>query len=391
MNKLLFFLLVLVSPVIFAQSVTIKGTLKDVTTQEPVEGANISVPDSNTATVSNSEGSFRIIVPDGTKNIIISHLTYKTYSVTVNASAKESDIFLEPAGMELEEVVVASKPINEILEDMVNNSKKHLEKALLMNTYFREFANINGDYTKFADGLLDYYIKRKSGASDLYVKQSRSFRLKDAGTEGVNKQMIDAMYLFDVRDAMTYAYNFKAITRLLNNKMYDYELKMRTDKEGRSVEIVTITPKSGIEELMYTGTVIYDPVKKLILDSDTKVSEEHKKFSKEINVLFFRFTLFDIDRKTTFRIDGDKYILSYNKVRLKVHVKMKKKLDDTFDFTSDNVVMDYKEGEFELDKSKKYKEKSLFAAGTHFTEEYWKTSNTLLLTNGEEKIIKSLE
>ena len=391
MNKLLFFLLVLVAPVTFAQSITIKGVLKDAATQAPVEGASISVPNSNIATVSNSEGSFRIIVPNGTTTIIISHLTYKTYSVTVNASGKDMDIYLEPAGIELEEVVVTSKPVNEILEDIVDNSKKHLEKALLMNTYFREFANINGDYTKFADGLLDYYIKRKSGASDLYVKQSRSFRLKDAGNEGVNKQMIDAMYLFDVRDAMTYAYNFKAITRLLNSKTYDYQLKMRTDKEGRSVEIITITPKPGINELLYTGTVIYDPVKKLILDSDTKVSEEHRKYSKEINVLLFRFTLFDIDRKTTFKVDGDKYILTYNKVRLKVHVKMKNKLDDTFDFTSDNVVMDYKEGEFELDKSKKYKEKSLFAAGTHFTEEYWKTNNTLLLTDGEEKIIKSLE
>lgn len=391
MKKLLFFLLMLVTPVTFAQSVIVKGVLKDVTTQLPVEGASISVPNSNIATVSNSEGSFRIIVPNGTTTIIISHLTYKTYLVTVNASGKDMDIYIEPAGIELEEVVVTSKPVNEILKDIVDNSKKHLEKALLMNTYFREFANINGDYTKFADGLLDYYIKRKSGASDLYVKQSRFFRLKDAGNEGVNKQMIDAMYLFDVRDAMTYAYNFKAITRLLNSKTYDYQLKMRTDKEGRSVEIITITPKPGINELLYTGTVIYDPVKKLILDSDTKVSEEHRKYSKEINMLLFRFTLFDIDRKTTFKVDGDKYILTYNKVRLKVHVKMKNKLNDTFDFTSDNVVMDYKEGEFELDKSKKYKEKSLFAAGTHFTEEYWKTNNTLLLTDGEEKIIKSLE
>ena len=73
------------------------------------------------------------------------------------------------------------------------------------------------------------------------------------------------------------------------------------------------------------------------------------------------------------------------------HISMKNKLNDTFDFTSDNIVMDYKEGEFELDKTKRYRERSLFAAGTHFTDEYWKTSNTLLLTSAEEKVIKSLE
>ena len=381
----------LIAPVAFAQSVTLKGILKDINTQEPVEGASISVPDSNVGTVSNSEGSFRIILPNGTKSIVISHLSYKTYSVTVDASGKDLDIFLEPAGIELEEVVVASKPVNEILEDVVGNSKKHLEKALLMNTYYRKFIKVNGNYTKFADGLLDYYVKRKSGAADLYVKQSRSFRLKEEGTEGDNKQMIDALYLFDVRDAMTYAYNFKGVTQLLNHKSYDYQLKMRTDKEGRSVEIITVTPKPGIHDIMYTGTITYDPVKKLILDSDIKVSEEHKKYSKERNIIFFKFTILDIARKTSFRIEGDKYILNYNKLRMNFHISMKNKLNDTFDFTSDNIVMDYKEGEFELDKTKRYRERSLFAAGTHFTDEYWKTSNTLLLTSAEEKVIKSLE
>ena len=85
MNKLLLFLLVLVAPATFAQSIIIKGTLKDINTQEPVEAATISVPDSNVGTVSNSEGNFRIVLPDGAKNIIISHLSYKTYSVPTDA------------------------------------------------------------------------------------------------------------------------------------------------------------------------------------------------------------------------------------------------------------------------------------------------------------------
>jgi hypothetical protein len=390
MNKILFFLLVLIAPSAIAQ-ITIDGVLKDVNTQEPVEAATISADGSNSMTISNVEGHFRIILPEGSKSITISHLSYKTYTTQVNPQGKDLEVFLEPSGIELEEVVVANKPVNEILGDIVDNSKKHLEKALLLNTYFREFVKVNNSYTKFADGLLDYYVKRKSGASDLYVKQSRSFRLKEVGTEGDNKQLIDALYLFDVRDAITYSYGFKSITRLLSDKNYDYQLKMRKDKEGRSVEIITVIPKPGITEMMLTATVVYDPVKKLILDMDIKYSEEHKKYSKERNLIIFKFTLLDAARKTSFKIDGDKYILTYNKTHANFHVKMKNRLDDTFEFLSDNVVMDYKEGEFELDKSKRYKEKSLFAAGTNFTTEYWKTSNALLLTDAEEKIIKSFE
>lgn len=389
MNKLLFFLLMLVAPSSFAQ-ITIKGVIKDINTQQPVEAATISADNSNVTTISNVEGSFRIILPEGSKGITISHLSYKNYGIKAGEAGKELEIFLEPAGIELEEVVVANKPVNEILGDVVSNSKKHLEKSLLLNTYYREFIKVNDNYTKFADGLLDYYVKRKSGTADLFVKQSRSFRLKDAG-DSQREQIVDAMYLFDVRDAITYAYGFKGITKILSDKNYDFQLKMRTDKEGRSVEIITIVPKPGVTEVMFTGTVLYDPVKKLILDMDIKISEEHKKYSEERNLIIFKFKLLDVSRKTSFKIDGDKYVLTYNKIRANFHVKMKNKLDDTFDFTSDNIVMDYKEGEFDLDKKQRYKEKSLFAAGTKFTEEYWKTSNALLLTAEEEKVIKSLE
>ncbi len=389
MNKILLFLILLIAPTAIAQ-VVIKGVIKDTATQQPVEAATISADGSNIATISNSDGNFRIILPEGSKGITISHLSYKTYTVAADATGKELEIFVEPAGIELEEVVVANKPVDAILSDIISNSKSHLEKSLLLNTYYREFIKVNGSYTKFADGLLDFYVKRKSGSSDLEVMQSRSFRLKDAG-ESQREQLADAMYLFDVREAITYAYGFKGITRLLSDKNYDYQLKMRTDTQGRSVEIITVTPKPGITEVMYVATVIYDPVKKLILDMDIKCSEEHKKYSEERNLIIFKFTLLDVARKTSFKVDGDKYILTYNKTRANFHFKMKNRLDDTFDFLSDNIVMDYKEGEFTIDKKQRYKEKSLFAAGTHFTTEYWKTSNTLLLTDAEEKIIKNFE
>lgn len=83
--------------------------------------------------------------------------------------------------------------------------------------------------------------------------------------------------------------------------------------------------------------------------------------------------------------------MSYSQNRLSVYVTNKNKFDDTFDFMSDVVTIDYKEGEFEFDKKKRYKNKDLFSAGNNFTTEYWKTSNMLLLTAEEEKILKSFE
>lgn len=387
--KQLLILLLLTTGLSFAQQKTVKGVIKDILTQEPVEMATISVDNSNASTVSNKEGSFRIILPAGAKNITISHLSYKTYTFTPDVSDESQELFLEPGGITLEEVVVTNKPVNEILEEVVGNSRKRLEKSLLLNTYYREFVKVNDTYTKFADGLLDYYVKRKSGASDLYVKQSRSSRLVDAGTTK-RDQTTDALYLFDVRDAITDSYSFKGIRNVLSSSNYNFELKMRTDKNGKSVEIINIIPKPEIEKVLLEGNVVYDPVSKLILEINIKYSEAHRKYISEVNVLIFKFTLLDEYKKTGFKLDGTKYIMTYNKHMASFHVTMNNRLDDTFNFTSDIVTMDYKEGEFDLDKKMRYKQKSLFAAGTHYTDEFWKTNNTLLPTEAEEKIIQSL-
>lgn len=369
--------------------VTVKGTIKDITSGEPVEMATVSADGSNIVTVSNAEGLFRITVPDGTKSITISHLSYKEFSIPASDFGKD-EINLEPTGIELEEVVVSNIPIEKILDGVVANSKKKLQKSLLLNTYYREFVKVNGVYTKFADGLLDYNVKRKNGAADLYVKQSRSARLATENSVEDN-QLSDQLYLFDVGDAITYAYSFKGLDRMLSNKNYNYQMKTRTGSDGKAINIVFISPKPEYESVALEGAVTFDPVSNLILDMDIRYAATHKKYAREINVIFFKFTIYDQARKTSFKLDGDKYIMTYNRLMMNVNINMKKRLNDTFLFMSDNLVMDYKEGEFELDRSKRYKHRSLFEAGTNYTEEFWKTTNAIPLTQEEETIIKKLE
>ena len=247
--KQLLILLLFTTSFCFAQQKIIKGVIKDVTTLEPVAMATVTVDNTNISTVANEEGSFRVILPANAKSITVSHLSYKTYSFTPEKSNDNLEVFLEPGGIMLDEVVVTNRPVNEILEEIVGNSRKRLEKSLLLYTYYREFVKVNDVYTKFADGLLDYYVKRKSGASDLLVKQSRSSRLVDAGTTK-REQMTDALYLFDVRDAISDAYSFKGIRNVLSSPNYNFELRMRTDKNGKSLEIIRIVPKPEVEKIL---------------------------------------------------------------------------------------------------------------------------------------------
>lgn len=400
MKKILL-LLILMPFTALAQNLTISGTLKDSNTNEPVEMASIGAADCNISTISNETGNFRLTLPQNTEKIYFSHLNYKIYTLTLDGKDKTVDIKMEPNSIDLEEVVVTNIPITDLLKAAVDASQKRFEKSILLNTYYREFAKINGNYLKFADGLLDYYVKRKSGAADLYVQQSRAKQLIPNGQQvfkkfnytkdNDNTDLSAAMNVYDVRDAIADASNFRGVKSLINEKKYNYELKLRKNSNDKDVEIVKITPKPEVHELLMEGQVIYEADTKLIVETDMKTAESHKQYSGMINVLLFKFKINHLGKKVGFRTDNGKYIMAYSQNRSSFYIYNKKQFDDTWDFMSDIVTIDYKEGEFEFDKAKKYKNKDLFSAGNSYTSEYWKTSNMLLLTGEEEKILKSFE
>ncbi|MFP9113674.1 carboxypeptidase-like regulatory domain-containing protein [Flavobacterium sp. RHBU_3] len=392
MHKKLLALLLFVTAVSFAQT-TIKGTLKDISTNQPIELATISADGTNIVTVSNSEGTFRITVPQSVTQVTISHLSYRDYTIKKEQFGQE-DIFLEPSGIELEEVVVSNLTPQQMLKQVVDKTKKRLEKSLLLNTYYREFIKVDGTYTKFSDGLLDFNVKNKSGKADVYVKQSRAVRLADAKSNTPEStEAIDALTMFEVDESIADGYNLKMAKRILASPVYTFEIKTRTGNDGKSINIVKIIPNPDYEGLLYEGTIIYDTATELILDVDVKTAESHKKYAKEINIKLFslKFTVYDHQKKTSFKLDGDKYIMTYNRHLFDVKITFRDDIDNTFLFMSDNLVMDYKEGEFDFDRSKRFKEKSLFKAGTNYTEEFWKTANAIPLTTEEESVIKNLE
>jgi hypothetical protein len=396
MKQLVTLLLMLFSLLGTAQITTYTGVLKDIMTGEPVGMASVSADNSNIGTTANAEGVFRLIVPQNLKTITITHLSYKPYSFNPVAGDTPQEIFLEPSVIVLEEIVISNQPIDALLKAVVSNSKKHLEKTLLLNTYYREFAKINSNYLKFADGMLDYNVKSKSGSADLYVQQSRAMRLADKDTKLFNNdkmntgdpETFDNINLFDVRDGVSESYDFKMLKEVLNSKDYDYELKAKTNAQGKTIQIVTIMPKADVKKTLFAGHVVYDVDSGLILEIDIKFDEAHKQYAKLINAILFKYSITEYAKKSSFKIDKDKYIMTYSQNRFGFRFKFKNIMDDTFEFMSDLITIDYKEGEFEFDRKTRYKEQGLFMAGNNFKEQYWKTQNVMLLTSEEEKILQ---
>lgn len=98
-------LLAIVSLSSYAQKgINVSGTVTDMD-GEPLIGATIKVPGSNTGSVSDLDGNFSIKVPDNTKALAVSYVGYKTQTVAVKAGRSLRIKLMEDAN-DLDQVVV---------------------------------------------------------------------------------------------------------------------------------------------------------------------------------------------------------------------------------------------------------------------------------------------
>ena len=107
MRKLLF-LLCAVCSLVFASAIeakTVKGTVLDASTGEPLIGATIMGDGTNNGVATDLEGRFSFNVPDNVKNILVSYVGYESKVVPAAANVK---VELEKANTQLEDVVVVA-------------------------------------------------------------------------------------------------------------------------------------------------------------------------------------------------------------------------------------------------------------------------------------------
>ncbi|MCB0443336.1 MAG: carboxypeptidase-like regulatory domain-containing protein [Flavobacterium sp.] len=401
MKKFYLFLFGLITLSLNAQTRIFEGKIVDKTTQESIPFANIFDLNSTQGVISNEDGVFKFYIPKDAENIEVGHLGYKSQLFLVSGiKAEPITIQLETDEMALEEVIVTNKPINQILAGILDNSKNQLDKSIKLETYYREFVKINNKYSKFADGLIDFYLqpKRKTKIeANLIVDQSRAFQLVEKG-EIEQKGKLDLSELdsfFDIQKAADGFFNYQYVEGIASNKSserYDFELRSKKDHDGNTVEIIYVIPKPKVEDALLEGKITYDPVNKIVLDIDLKMSDKHKQHVKMRNVLLFKFAVHDIQIKQTYKYVNGKYIPSYRKSIADLHVKFGKQMDDRIMCISDLVVTNFNDNVTSVPKKDRYfKERSLYTNGMNFTENFWETNNALPLSENEERILQTLK
>ncbi|MDX1579440.1 MAG: TonB-dependent receptor, partial [Gemmatimonadota bacterium] len=96
-------------PALAAQAGTISGVVTDAETLRPLEGAQVFLQGTTRGTLTNAEGQYRLLAPEGEYTIRAQYLGYEPgeRSITVGAGAELSlDFQLTPGGLVVDELIV---------------------------------------------------------------------------------------------------------------------------------------------------------------------------------------------------------------------------------------------------------------------------------------------
>ena len=156
MKTILSIILTIMSFTVSAQSYFyIKGKVVDDSTRLPLEGASVLCQNTTKGTITNTEGEFRMELPAGGHNLVITYTGYESESVRISSSqdnSNELNIILKKKEKKLEEVVIQASTE---VKDGWTKYGKQLSDYFVGSTPFAKQCNIENP------AVLKFYFSRK--------------------------------------------------------------------------------------------------------------------------------------------------------------------------------------------------------------------------------------
>lgn len=384
--KLITYLFFLFPILTIAQNITYSGIVREKSSGKPIEHVSISVYDSNIATLTNSEGRFRITIPVSAKKINFNHLSFDRLDYVFTNQTEDINIYLIDSSFELEEMIMYNRPIKDVIKEVIDNSKAKFSKDVKLNTYYREMMNVDRKIYSYADGMLNYYFKNKS-SSEVVVDQSRALIFKDDF-----KNYEDApikFYLLDLQTIITSAFKFDRIWKIVKNKNYELYITGKKASDGRELKILYFEPSEGNLEDYYKGTMVFDEEKKLVLEINIELSPKHIKNLKEEGRLIYKVHFTDIKFKQIFNDTDNRYFLAYDSRRIHGDVKISNhrfSVGGIHELITVNSTITNERP----NPKKVYFEKTLAVLGKNYSNRFWDNQNVILLNQKEEEMLKKI-
>jgi len=384
MKKKLLLLFLIFSINVFSQNEEKSIVLKDIDTDLPIEDVTVFIAKTKQTLLSNAQGKVTFLL-NGLSNIQVTHASFNTIKLrSTLLKEKENVFYLKNNVNGLDEIIVTKIHPQKILSELVLNSTKKLTVPARLKVYSREFFKLNGDYSYYNDGLMNFQLSGnvKNFKNDILLEQNRSYGI-------TNLEIGNDALGYDLNNIMENYYNFKYLNPLLESgskKQYDFLIKGYSSNSDYNLMVVT--PLEGEKGLLDDYTILYDRKKKLIVEVSTIVSPTTLANTKDRTAVGSK-NIFKSSFKAIYRIGGSEYYLISSKEEIGFE-KIEKKKTTTIEVKNYFVTTNFSEKNFTYKESDVFKDKTLYNKKNSILTNYWDVSG-LTSTDEELKIITNLE
>nr|WP_129734086.1 carboxypeptidase-like regulatory domain-containing protein [Parabacteroides goldsteinii] len=144
-----------------AEYITVSGVVKDKQNKKRLEYVNISIPGSNSGTITNEEGEFSFKIKDAShvKAVEVSHIGYYNNKVEVNGNnISDLTVWMTPYENMLDEIIIHASDPRLIVEQAIRKIPANYSKKTNMLTgFYRETAQKGKRYINISEAVIDIY------------------------------------------------------------------------------------------------------------------------------------------------------------------------------------------------------------------------------------------
>lgn len=372
------------STVLFAQKTERTLIIKDIDTQLPIEEVSVLIMKNNQILLSNKKGEASFI-SNGASAIRFNHPSYEELIVKPAAIKQNNTfIYLKSSLNKLDELVVTRQHPQKILKSLVNNSIKKLNIPARLKVYSREFFKLNGVYSYYSDGLLNFQLSSNDDKMNatILVEQNRSFG-------AIEKELSTDLIGYNLNDIMENYYSFKYLAPILDPKLKDkYYFLIRSYSENDAYYVLTATPLDNSIAALDEFKIIYDNQKKIIIEVSSTMfggnlanNAKTKKYGSK--------NIYKSNFKTSYRVEGANYFLVSSKEEIGFEKEYKKEIKN-IEVSNYLVTTHFSNQYYTYREPQVFKDKTLINKGNSILTNYWDFSG-LAATDEELLIIDSIK
>lgn len=235
---------------------TIKGSVTNAQTGEPLPMANIIIKGVYQGTVSNPAGQFSLSIPDSLlpATIEISFIGYYTEQRTITRQSTQVQNFkLKPSVAQLAELAVSAKKLDlSIMERVIYRKQQWIKKLhnYKANAYSRQVLNKDSTIVSITESISNVYWDKQKGTAEVvkWRKQTKNLDI-DNNFAGVN--YLPNLYDDNI-DIM--GFNMVGVTNTKAPDYYNFEVTDTLSINGKAVYKIKVTPHLKLQPL-FEGTV----------------------------------------------------------------------------------------------------------------------------------------